>query len=366
MDNTIAGLELTDRVCQIDISNVLSTDMEIFLAAMLQPFPELTYLRLWPAEEMPVVPDSFLGGCAPRIRYLTWSSIPFPSLPKSLLSATHLDTLHLHSIPHSGYFPPDAIVTVLSTLTNLSYLWLGFQSPRSCPDQASRRPPPLTRSVLPVFTHFRFTGVSEYLEDLVACIDAPQLYVLDITFFNDIEFNTSQFTQFISRTSKSTTVKKANIVFGVNSAGVDFSQTSGYGEFKVEISCEGLDWQVSSLEQICTSCMPSLSTLEDLYFHEDRHLQPDQRGNIENGLWLELLLPFTAVKNIYLSETVASRIVTALKELAEGGTTEILPTLKNIFLGGLKSSGPVEEGIGQFVAARQVAGHPITVSRWTN
>jgi hypothetical protein len=30
----------------------------------------------------------------------------------------------------------------------------------------------------------------------------------------------------------------------------------------------------------------------------------------------------------------------------------------------LKPSGPVQEAIGQFVAARQLLGHPVAVSRW--
>ena len=35
------------------------------------------------------------------------------------------------------------------------------------------------------------------------------------------------------------------------------------------------------------------------------------------------------------------------------------------FLGGAPViSGPVQEGVGRFVATRQVAGHPIAVSRW--
>jgi hypothetical protein len=62
-------------------------------AAMLKPFPELTDLRLsmfvddGPA---PILPDSFLGGTAPRLRSLYLDNVPFPGLPKLLLSATHL------------------------------------------------------------------------------------------------------------------------------------------------------------------------------------------------------------------------------------------------------------------------------------
>jgi hypothetical protein len=106
--------------------------------------------------------------------------------------------------------------------------------------------------------------------------------------------------------------------------------------------------------------------LEDLYIYEDRYLQPDWKDDIENGLWLQLLHPFTAVKNLYLSKQFALRIGPALRELTEGRTTEVLPALQNIFLGELQPSGPVQEGIRQFVASRQVTDHPITVSRWGN
>ena len=52
----------------------------------------------------------------------------------------------------------------------------------------------------------------------------------------------------------------------------------------------GFDLQVSSLEQICTSSLPPLSSLEDLYIYENPSSHPDWwRGDIENTAWLELL-----------------------------------------------------------------------------
>jgi hypothetical protein len=370
VDNIIAVLERSDRVCQIAIANVQSSDLEILLAAIQQPFPELTRLSLESVGNMvpvPVVPDSFLGGSAPRLEYLQLNRIPFPGLPKLLLSATHLVGLHLFNIPHSGYFSPDAMVTALSTLTSVEYLTLEFRSPRSCPDQASRRPPPLTRSVLPILGYFTFKGVSEYLEDLVACIDAPRLNELETTFFNDIAFNTPRFIQFITRTPTSRALEKAHITLQNRDAILDFSsQASGSGKVWVKILCRGFDWQLSSVEQVCAGCLPPLSMLEDLYIHEDLYSQPDWKDDMENGLWLQLLHPFTAVKNLYLSEQFALRIGPALQELAEGRTTGVLPALQNIFLKGVESSGPVQEGIRQFVASRQVTGRPIAVSRWEN
>ena len=365
-DNITAVLERSDRVCQIYLADVQSLDLEILLAAMQQPFPELTNLLLYSKGEIvPVVPGSFLGGSAPSLRTLQFRGIPFPELPKLLVSATHLVDLYLHDTPHSGYISPNVMVATLSALTSLSSFWLKFQSPRSCPDLASRRPPPSTRAVLPVLRYFAFKGVGEYLEDLVARIDAPRLNTLEITFFNDIVFDTPQFIQFISRTPTSRALEKANIILRNRDVNLSFSsQTSGDGDVYVEILCQGLDWQVSSVEQVCISCLPPLSMLEDLYTFEQPDSPPDWKDDIENGLWLQLLHPFSAVKNLYLSEQFALRIGPALQDLPEGRTTEVLPALQNIFLRGLQPSGPVQEGIGQFVASRQATSHPITVSRW--
>jgi hypothetical protein len=88
------------------------------------------------------------------------------------------------------------------------------------------------------------------------------------------------------------------------------------------------------------------------------------RPIIEKVQWLELLHLFRAVKNLYLSEEFALRIVPALQELVGSRATEVLPTLQNIFLEKLEPSGPVQEGIRQFAATRQVTSDPIAVSLW--
>ena len=186
VDDIVAALKCSDRVCYIEL--VISENHLDWEISMQEPFPELTYPGLWCDDEnnkMVVVPDSFLGGFAPRLEVVQLEGLPFPGLPKLLLFATHLVDLRLHDIPHSGYVSPDGMVAALSTLTNLKYLWLIFKSPESCPDSETRRLPPSTRSVLPVLAYFYFKGVTEYLVDLVTDIDAPPLNKLSIRFFND-------------------------------------------------------------------------------------------------------------------------------------------------------------------------------------
>ena len=336
---------------------------------MQQPFPELTYLGLESdGKTVPVVSDLLLGGSAPSLYHLGLSRVRFPGLPKLLSFATHLGALVLSNIPHSGYFSPDALATAFSPLASLDYLVIEFQSPRSCPNSATRRPPPPTRSVLPILARFYFKGVSEYLEDFLALIDAPQLNDMTIALFNDIVFDMPQFVQFISRTqtSRSFETLAAYITFRHHAAHVNLSsQRSNSGRLCVEILCRGLGWQVSALGQVCISCLPPLPMLQDLYINKGPRSQPDRKDDIEDGLYLELIHPFTGVKNLYLSEEFLPHIAPVLQELVEGRTAVVFPALQNIFL----ESEPVHtvrEEIRQFVAARQVAGHPIAISRWMN
>jgi hypothetical protein len=90
------------------------------------------------------------------------------------------------------------------------------------------------------------------------------------------------------------------------------------------------------------------------------------QDDIENSQWLELFRLFTAVKSLYTSRLFTQRISPALQELS--GDLErvkgLLPTLQALFLEDTLPSGPVQEAIGQFVAARQLSGYPVSVSNW--
>ena len=365
-DKFVAVLKHSERIEKIDLYGHDATlPFEKVFATMRESLPELTVLVLQLhfifGTVSPVLPDSFLGRSAPRLRRLELKGISFPGLPKLLLSATHLVNLKLCNIPHSGYISPKAIVTALSALTSLKRFKLQFESRQSRPGR-TRCPPPLTRSVLPVLTFFSFNGVSEYLDDLVARIDTPRLDNLSITFFEQVVFDTPHLVQFIGRTLTLEALKEAHIFFEDTAAGV--SSQSSYGMLSVKIpSHGGLDNHVMSLEMICTSCLP-LSMSEDLYIYENIHRPPDWQDEFEDRLWVELLQPFTAVKNLYVSEVIMPHVVPSLQELVGGGTTEVLPALQNIFLEELQPLERDQEVIEKFVAARQLSGHPITVSLW--
>jgi len=71
---------------------------------------------------------------------------------------------------------------------------------------------------------------------------------------------------------------------------------------------------------------------ENLHIYENLQSYPDWKGGIENTGWLELLLPFTTVKDLYPTRQFAPRIASALQELTGERRTEVLPKLQNMFL----------------------------------
>jgi hypothetical protein len=133
---------------------------------------------------------------------------------------------------------------------------------------------------------------------------------------------------------------------------------------KVKILCQMPDWQLSSLAQICSLSLRLLLTMpvENLYIHEGPYSSPDWKDDIENTEWLDLLLPFTAVKNLYLSKKFSPRIAPALQELTGERTTEVLPALQNVLLKGFQPSEPVQEGIVQLISARRLINQPFAIS----
>jgi hypothetical protein len=331
---------------------------------MQQPFPVLTYLYLCPKDETAtIIPDSFLSGSAPRLQTLYLGGTSFPGLPKLLLSATHLVTLSLERIPHSGYFSPEAMAIGLSSLMRLEELQLEFLSPQSRPDQDRRRAPPSTRPQLPGLTRFTFMGVSEYLEDLVARIDAPLLDILKISFLHQSTFDTSQLAQFISRTPKFKKLDEAWINVYELSFWITLRQANG-GEVNLGILCGQL---FPPLARVCSSSFVQalVATVEQLRIQV---VSPPWgwQDDINNNLWLEVFHPFIAVKSLYISRGFERRIADALRLLVGERVTEVLPALETLFLNEPGPSGSVQGNIAQFVASRQLVGHSITISHWTS
>jgi hypothetical protein len=338
MDNIMAALEHKDRLCEITLRDASISPAEKVLAAMQEPFPALTNLQLHLNSAMTqVIPNSFLGGSAPHLQELTLHRIAFPGLRKLLSSTTHLVKLDLQRVPRSGYISPEAMVTCLSTLTSLEGLRLGFQF------RESRNPPTLTRTVLPALIHFGFKGFSEYLEDFVARIDTPMLYGLEITFFHQPIFDTPNLPQFISRTPNLKARDTAGVLIADSGVWlVPEWPDEPYAGVGVEVPYSQSGWP-SPFAHVCQSSFPPnfISSLENLYIRVHNYQLPwqgDPENLQENPQWLELLHPFTTVKNLYLPKEVYITYRARPSGARWGKSSRIIARTTGSFLGGSQPS----------------------------
>jgi hypothetical protein len=365
-NNIIVALKHHNRVCDIYIEDIQNTLLKKIRAMkMKDPFPVLTSLRLFNSSQnrnaLPL-PDSFLGGSAPQLQTLFLYGILFPALPKLLLSTHHLVTLFLWDIPLSGRISPKAIVTVLTASTNLQTLRLGHRCSQSWADRENRLPPSLTRITLPALTLLEFKGDSEYIEDIVGQIDTPLLHQLDITFFNQLIFNTPLLRDFLARTDVFKIPHRAEVDFYSSCVRVTLSWRDGndHHTLSLIIACRPLDWQLSSLAQVFNSALSRL-TFEELHINNFReHSQDDT----ENAQWLELLTSFISVKDLVLHRHLIELVAPVLEDLTGERVTEVLPALQNLFVQSRQPSELVKKAIGKFVSARRLEGLPVIAHQW--
>lgn len=366
MKNILAALEQRDRISTISVGVSSRSKLETLLPG---PFPALTSLNLISDDgAIPSATGSFLRESTTHLRHLHLETTTFPALPKLLLSCTHLVTLTLRDVHHSEHVSPGVMATCLFALTKLESLELRFKYPTPQPDTENQLPDSWTRGALPALTWFDFKGVSEYLEDLMVRIEAaPVLECLQITFFNQPTFHTPRLSQLISCVPKFQALDEARVaIFGADIFVAVPSATRTLGHRLLTMGIPRRGCQPSSLAKLFISSLPLFLTVEHLYMT----FPVVHWRNIKTTEWLELLSPFTSVKNLYLTKNYALRIVSALQDSdlvnLEWGT-KVLPALENIFLDEpirAEDSDLVQQAIEQFIHARQLFGHPIVVSQW--
>jgi hypothetical protein len=247
----------------------------------------------------------------------------------------------------------------------LQRLSIGFRSPRSRADRERRHPPLLKRLVLPSLTEFHFEGDSEYLEDIAGRINAPALDRVSIRFFNQLIFDTPRLRNFFSHTAVFQEAHRAKVFLTTSSINFTLSQHEAMADRRlldVTISSSVQEWQLSSLAQFCSTLLPPLTTLERLSIRTTLLWGPQTTDDMDSAPWLELVHSFVTVKDLVLSRLSFLHLGPALGELTGESITEVLPELQHIFVDGFDPSGPTEKAMSQFIVARQLSGHPVTIA----
>jgi hypothetical protein len=359
-DNVIAVLEHPDRVRCVKLA-VPSSLLTKVASVMREPFPVLTLLRLSSEDgSVSTLPSTFLGGSAPCLQEIYLEGIPFPALPRLLSSASDLVNLQLHNIPPDGYISPAAMVTGLTALTRLKTLSIRFQS-SNFRFNNSDRTPPLARIILPSLTLFGFRGNSEYLEDLVAQIDAPRLVFSRITYFNQLIFDVPQLSRFIGRAENlgRAPFRHAQVGLGGGKVYISFVCEQGAplkSYLFLQISCQGLDWQVSSMAQILSQSSLILSHVAHLSIHA-HCLRPGWKNIMVHTDWLDLLRPFIVVETLLVSRQLAGHVALAFQQITGETVAEVLPALHLLCL-----EGQLDASVCKFTAVSRHFSRTVTIA----
>ena len=362
-DNIIAALEEPGRVQYVEIS-VTSSLLKKMDTDTRKSFSRLTHICLSSKEDNVVaLPNQFSKGSAPNLRVAHLDGIQFPAFPTLLSSALGLVDLRLLNIPLDGYISPEAMVTSLAAFTGLKTLLIGFKSPTR-PTRTIIQDP-IKRTALPSLTTFGFHGVKEYLEDLVAQIDAPQLGYFRISYFNQLEFHVPKLSKFIHRTQSLCLARfqRARVDFGLNNVYVSLycgqEELLDGSHFSLQISCRGLDWQVSHAAQTLAQSGAMLFNVDDLAIDTRADMPPLAGGKdfMDDSEWLALLRPFTAVTTLHVSWKLAEHVACGLEGVTEETAAELLPALQSLCLEGAPLT-----SAERFSAIRQLSGLPVTIT----
>ena len=361
-DDIIAALKQTCRVKSIDLT-VTSSLLEK-ISAISEPFWELEELDMLSRDNMALtLPSTFWWG--PRLRTLHLTGIALPPPPRRLLSpSVGLVDLQLHDIPNVRYFSPDALATALSEMTQLESLSLQFVSSTHHENHIGFPPASGERLAVPALTYFKYRGASKYLEGLVARIDAPRVADINITLVREHTMDASQLGRFIERTEMWITLSQADVQSSVDAISVCLSKPGAPSQLKLEVSCEQLNWQLSSMTQICNHVSPLRFRVKILRINLT---QPaNWMVGMDNEQWPELIRAFNSAEDLRVDGVPwhVTDILYALRPADGVPTTnaDVLPSLRNVRVGNsMAMDGPSWDAVQSLMTSRWLSGRPVQV-----
>jgi len=350
---------------------------------------------------------------APLMHRLILSNVAIPTSSRLLSSAgSDLVWITLQNLPASSPdFHPAHLTAQLGALSRLEVLTVHFSV--AIPNRDVRRRlqgASTTRVVLPRLRRLAYRGGSTYLEGILARLETPELRTMNVEFFNQLSFSLPSLLQFARTTAF--TFRSAELHFDQNFASliVDPLDKHAGGDdgrrphpLLMQVKGEPLDWQVTSISQICSAIAPLLAQTEvlTLGFHKGGP-DPAAAGTAEAGVaeaaagwqggdiavdraqWRALLRIFAGVKTVQLTGGRVGDLFRAIQprhsesnnsgngigggedegngDGEDGGafSPEILPVLQKLALRGW---GIADDVFNSFIAASDAAGRTVRLIR---
>ena len=223
------------------------------------------------------------------------------------------------------------------------------------------RMPITTHITLPNLRLFGFQGVSAYLEAVVCRITTPRLEKLQIQLFTQPTFSVPRLAQFMD-TTENVRFDNAEVMFKDKCIDVGmFSREAESYAFGLTVDCWHLDWQVSSMAQICNALSQVFSAVGHLVLRHKVHGQSSEEHNdVDRIEWRKLLRSFSNVKTLRVKDGLVEQLSLCLR-LEDGELPlELLPELQELTYIGSRDTG---DAFTSFIDARQNAGRPVTLVR---
>ena len=359
-ESVVLALRHRDRVRRIRLQ-LPPRNLQRLISAIDGEFPMLEYLYFAPpfkCDERLIFPKTFR---APHLRHLIPTNI-FPIGSPLLMTHGSLVTLSLQHIPRFAYFPPNDLLNWLSHLPQLETLLISFSSPPpSCTVKRQLLLTPITTSVmLPNLRWFGFGGVCAYLEALLPRITVPLLEKFQILFIDQLTLSTQYLLQFMGTTED---FRCGSARFRFSDYGVvvwvDALRGANKFAFYMHLLCNSRNLQAAHTARFFLALGAVSSAVEHLILE----LEIGFIEEVDPARWYELLGSFSSVKFLLVDHRLIREISRSLQSDDGEFSTELLPELKVLsYAAGDNDRG---EGFTAFVDARQNAGRPVTLSRFS-
>jgi len=352
------ALQHRDRVYRISL-RMLAPSLQKVMTAINDEFPILEFLSIRPPTKHNthlILPSTFQA-LQLRILFLYHfaSQIGSPLLTTAVvLSRLSLSWIHPSVYPH-----PNQLLQTLSLLPHLGLLDIGFRSPVSKRDIERQllHSPIITHVTLPNLHHFRFTGVSIYLEALLPNVTTPRLETLNVQYFNQLTFSVPRLLQFMT-TADNFRFNRVRFLFYHEAVAVFVYPTveTEICSFEVDVYCGHLDWQVSSVAHIFNVLSPLFSNVVDLTLDYKEHtLSSECHNQVHRAQWRELLGSFRNVKTLRVHNGLVRDLSRCL-QLDGEPPLELLPELMELVC----PAGSInDKTFSAFIDERELAGQPV-------
>jgi hypothetical protein len=335
-----------------------------FVMAIDGEFPILEYLIVYPLAKNStalMLPETLQ---TPRLRHLMLGGFACPIRSRLHPSAAGLVTLCLVIIHPFAYFQPNILLQWISFMPQLETLAIlpSFPVPNRDVERQLARTPITTHITLPNLRLFWFRGVSAYLEAVVRRITTPRLEKLQIRLFKQLTFSVSRLPQFMNATEN---LRFDNVAVMFKDKYIDvlmYLREANTYAFGVTVDCWHLDWQVSSVAQICNALSQAFSAVEHLTLEHEVHSRSfEEHNDVDRIEWRKLLRPFRNVKTLRVEDGLVDKLSCCLR-LEDGELPlEPLPELQELTYSGSRDTG---DAFTSFIDARQKAGRPVTLVRY--